>query len=196
MTIRADESGRALYPVFLCVNPPNVGGCTKELPSFVLIEQSSKMVHRPTTLNTYAVLQSLVAHVAQSDDVLIPVARNGARHRLEATLRRSCHRTSNNAILYAVGCLRDSRKSNGCGYFRTTGKLLSYKQIAESESKKNEENPGLSTDGHDIPGFSVCFVRGFPGFEVFLCERAVSSLRSLRVTCKLSLPGRCRTFCR
>ena len=70
------------------------------------------MVYRPTILNTNAVLQSMVAHVAQSDEVLIPVARHGARHRLEATLRRSCHRTSNNAILYVVGCLRDSRKSN------------------------------------------------------------------------------------
>jgi putative ATP-dependent endonuclease of OLD family len=51
---------------------------TKELQSFVLIGQSSKVVYRPTTLDAYAVLQSLVAHVAQSDDVLIPVARHGA----------------------------------------------------------------------------------------------------------------------
>jgi putative ATP-dependent endonuclease of the OLD family len=51
---------------------------TKELQSFLLIGQSSKMVYRPTTLDAYAVLQSLVAHVAQSDDVLIPVARHGA----------------------------------------------------------------------------------------------------------------------
>lgn len=51
---------------------------TKELQSFLLIGQSSKMVYRPTTLDAYAVLQSLVAHVAQSDGVLIPVARHGA----------------------------------------------------------------------------------------------------------------------
>lgn len=51
---------------------------TRELQSFLLIGQSSKMVYRPTTLDAYAVLQSLVAHVAQSDDTLIPVARHGA----------------------------------------------------------------------------------------------------------------------
>jgi putative ATP-dependent endonuclease of the OLD family len=51
---------------------------TNELQSFLLIGQSSKMVYRPTTLDAYAVLQSLVAHVAQSDEVLIPVARHGA----------------------------------------------------------------------------------------------------------------------
>jgi putative ATP-dependent endonuclease of OLD family len=51
---------------------------TKELQSFVLIGKSSKMVYRPTTLDAYAVLQSLVAHVSQSDDVVIPVARHGA----------------------------------------------------------------------------------------------------------------------
>lgn len=50
----------------------------KELKSFLLIGQSSKMVYRPTSLDAYAVLQSLVAHVAQSDDVLIPIARHGA----------------------------------------------------------------------------------------------------------------------
>ena len=51
---------------------------TKELQSFFLIGKSSKMVYRPTTLDAYGVLQSLVAHVAQSGDVLIPVARHGA----------------------------------------------------------------------------------------------------------------------
>lgn len=51
---------------------------TKELQAFLLIGQSSKMVYRPTSLDAYSVLQSLVAHVAQSDDVLIPVARHGA----------------------------------------------------------------------------------------------------------------------
>jgi putative ATP-dependent endonuclease of OLD family len=51
---------------------------TKELQSFLLIAHSSRMVYRPTTLDAIAVLQSLVAHVAQSDDILIPVARHGA----------------------------------------------------------------------------------------------------------------------
>jgi len=51
---------------------------TKELQSFLLIGQSSRMVYRPTNLDAIAVMQSLVAHVAQSDDVLIPVARHGA----------------------------------------------------------------------------------------------------------------------
>ncbi len=51
---------------------------TKELQSFLLIGQSSRMVFRPTNLDAIAVLQSLVAHIAQSDDVLIPVARHGA----------------------------------------------------------------------------------------------------------------------
>jgi len=51
---------------------------TKELQSFLLIGESSRIVYRPTTLDAIAVLQSLVAHVAQSDDVMIPVARHGA----------------------------------------------------------------------------------------------------------------------
>jgi hypothetical protein len=51
---------------------------TKELQSFLLIRHTSKMVYRPTTLDAFAVLQSLVAHVAQSDDILIPVAKHGA----------------------------------------------------------------------------------------------------------------------
>ncbi|MCK8600140.1 ATP-dependent nuclease [Desulfoferrobacter suflitae] len=51
---------------------------TRELQSFLLIGQSSKMVYRPTTLDAHAVLQSLVAHVAGQGDVLIPVAKHGA----------------------------------------------------------------------------------------------------------------------
>jgi putative ATP-dependent endonuclease of OLD family len=50
----------------------------RELQSFLLIGQSSKIVYRPTSLDAYAVLQSLVAHVAQSDDVMLPIARHGA----------------------------------------------------------------------------------------------------------------------
>lgn len=51
---------------------------TRELQSFLMVGQSSKMVYRPTSLDSFAVLQSLVAHVAQSDEILIPVAKHGA----------------------------------------------------------------------------------------------------------------------
>ncbi|HSW64916.1 MAG TPA: AAA family ATPase [Dissulfurispiraceae bacterium] len=51
---------------------------TRELQSFLLISESSRMVYRPTSLDAVAVLQSLVAHVAKSKDILIPVARHGA----------------------------------------------------------------------------------------------------------------------
>lgn len=51
---------------------------TKELQSFLLIDYSSKMAYRPTSLDAYAVLQSLVAHVVRPNDVLIPVSRHGA----------------------------------------------------------------------------------------------------------------------
>lgn len=55
-----------------------VEAATKELQSFLLVDQGSKIVYRPTALDAIAVLQSLVAHVAQSNDILIPVARHGA----------------------------------------------------------------------------------------------------------------------
>jgi len=51
---------------------------TEELQSFLLVGQSSKLVYRPTSLDTVSVLQSLVAHVETSDASLIPVARHGA----------------------------------------------------------------------------------------------------------------------
>ena len=50
----------------------------KELQSFLLIGQYSKMVYRPTSLDALSVLQSLVAHVEKPDSTLIPVARHGA----------------------------------------------------------------------------------------------------------------------
>jgi len=50
----------------------------KELQSFLLIKQSSKIAYRPTSLDTMSVLQSLVAHIGESDDSLIPVAKHGA----------------------------------------------------------------------------------------------------------------------
>jgi hypothetical protein len=55
-----------------------IEAATKELQSFFLIGQSSKMVYRPTTLDAFAVLQSLVAHIAEPGEILIPVARQGA----------------------------------------------------------------------------------------------------------------------
>src|SRR5262249_16083669 len=51
---------------------------TKELQSFLLIGESSKIAYRPTSLDTASVLQSLVAHVARPDNSLLPVARHGA----------------------------------------------------------------------------------------------------------------------
>jgi hypothetical protein len=55
-----------------------LNAATRELQSFLLIPESSKIVYRPTSLDAVAVLQSLVAHVARSEDTLIPVARHGA----------------------------------------------------------------------------------------------------------------------
>lgn len=55
-----------------------LNAAAKELQSFLLINASSRLVYRPTSLDTLSVLQSLVAHIADSDDVLLPVARHGA----------------------------------------------------------------------------------------------------------------------
>lgn len=55
-----------------------LAAATKELQSFLLIGQASKMVYRPTALDAISVLQSLVAHIAESQDIIIPVARHGA----------------------------------------------------------------------------------------------------------------------
>jgi len=51
---------------------------TKELRSFLFINEFGKIAYRPTSLDTASVLQSLVAHVAQSDGSFLPVARHGA----------------------------------------------------------------------------------------------------------------------
>lgn len=51
---------------------------TRELQSFLLVGPSGKLVYRPTSLDAIAVLQSLVAHVLQSGEQLIPVSRHGA----------------------------------------------------------------------------------------------------------------------
>jgi putative ATP-dependent endonuclease of the OLD family len=50
----------------------------KELQSFLLIGESSKIAYRPTSLDTASVLQSLVAHIQRPNDSLLPVARHGA----------------------------------------------------------------------------------------------------------------------
>lgn len=51
---------------------------TRELQSFLLIQPSGKLVYRPTSLDAVSVLQSLVAHVSTSDEMLVPVSRHGA----------------------------------------------------------------------------------------------------------------------
>lgn len=55
-----------------------LAAATNELQSFLLIGDSSKMVYRPTSLDAFSVLQSLVAHIAQPQNVIVPVARHGA----------------------------------------------------------------------------------------------------------------------
>jgi hypothetical protein len=50
----------------------------RELQSFFLIQPSGRLVYRPTSLDAASVLQSLVAHVSESDDLLVPVSRHGA----------------------------------------------------------------------------------------------------------------------
>ena len=50
----------------------------RELQSFLLIQPSGKLVYRPTSLDAVSVLQSLVAHVSESDDLIVPVSRHGA----------------------------------------------------------------------------------------------------------------------
>lgn len=51
---------------------------TQELRSFLLVGSSGKLVYRPTSLDAVAVLQSLVAHVSEPGDQLVPVSRQGA----------------------------------------------------------------------------------------------------------------------
>lgn len=51
---------------------------TQELQSFLLIEGTSKIVYRPTSLDASSVLQSLVAHIMDSDGGILPVSRQGA----------------------------------------------------------------------------------------------------------------------
>jgi len=51
---------------------------SKELHSFLLMDDKSKLVYRPTSLDTMSVLQSLIAHVSKDGSFLVPVARSGA----------------------------------------------------------------------------------------------------------------------
>jgi len=51
---------------------------TRELQSFLLVGPSGRLVYRPTSLDAVAVLQSLVAHVSEPGDRLVPVSRHGA----------------------------------------------------------------------------------------------------------------------
>lgn len=50
----------------------------KELRSFLMVSGSGRLIYRPTSLDVLSVLKSLVPHVAQGDDFLLPVARHGA----------------------------------------------------------------------------------------------------------------------
>ena len=50
---------------------------TRELQSFLLVGPSGRLVYRPTSLDA-VVLQSLVAHVSEPGDRLVPVSRQGA----------------------------------------------------------------------------------------------------------------------
>jgi hypothetical protein len=51
---------------------------TQELRSFRLVGSSGRLIYRPTSLDALAVLQSLVAHVSEPGDQLVPVSRHGA----------------------------------------------------------------------------------------------------------------------
>jgi hypothetical protein len=55
-----------------------LGAAARELQSFLLVGASGKLIYRPTSLDAVAVLQSLVAHVSESGDQLVPVSRHGA----------------------------------------------------------------------------------------------------------------------
>ncbi len=49
----------------------------EELQSFMLVPEDSRIVYRPTMLDTYSVLQTLTAHV-EKDGCLVPIARQGS----------------------------------------------------------------------------------------------------------------------
>jgi len=50
----------------------------EELRGFLMIESKGRLVYRPTSLDTLAVLQSLTPHILQPDNSLLPFARHGS----------------------------------------------------------------------------------------------------------------------
>jgi putative ATP-dependent endonuclease of the OLD family len=50
----------------------------EELKGFLMMEGGGRLVYRPTSLDTLAVLQSLTPHILDSDNSLLPFARHGA----------------------------------------------------------------------------------------------------------------------
>lgn len=50
----------------------------EELRGFLMMEGGGRLVYRPTSLDTLAVLQSLIPHILQPDSSLLPFARHGA----------------------------------------------------------------------------------------------------------------------
>lgn len=55
-----------------------LGSAEKELRSFLLMGHASNLIYRPTSLDAFSVLQSLVAHVSNYDGSIVPVSRHGA----------------------------------------------------------------------------------------------------------------------
>jgi putative ATP-dependent endonuclease of OLD family len=50
----------------------------EELRGFLMLEGRGRLVYRPTSLDTLAVMQSLLPHIRRPDDSLLPFARHGA----------------------------------------------------------------------------------------------------------------------
>jgi predicted ATP-dependent endonuclease of OLD family len=50
----------------------------QELKSFLMLEDQGRLVYRPTSLDTLAVLQSIVPHVLRGEREFLPFARHGA----------------------------------------------------------------------------------------------------------------------
>jgi putative ATP-dependent endonuclease of OLD family len=72
--LRNPASKVELAPTF----KPLLDQAEQELRGFLLIDESSTLVYRPTNLDATSVLQSLVPHVMRKDGSLLPFARNGA----------------------------------------------------------------------------------------------------------------------
>ena len=50
----------------------------EELRGFLMLDGGGRLVYRPTSLDTLAVLQSLIPHIRRPDNSLLPFARHGA----------------------------------------------------------------------------------------------------------------------